>query len=419
LMRIRNASQVVMVCNKGERMKLGNEMNQIAIVQNGSIIVNHEGLIEAVGPAADLEAKYANYSFEIEIDGTGKSIVPGFVDAHTHCVWSGDRVHEFAMKLAGATYMDIHKMGGGIGFTVQHTRASSPAELQESLILRLNRMLKFGTTMIEGKSGYGLETETEMKMLEVLHNASKVHPIEIVSTYCGAHSVPKGSTAAQACEDIIHNQIPTLLRLKKEGKISPQNIDIFFEKGVFELEETRKILQAGKDAGLLLNFHGDELNPMKSGQLGGELGAQAISHLEKVDEEGILAMAKKPTVAVLLPTTAYLLRLEVPPARKMIEHNVPVALGSDFNPNAHCMSMPFVMNLACVTMKLTMNEALVASTINSAASLDRSATNGSIEVGKYGDFVVLNNPNWEHLIYELVDPPIQYVIKKGKIVHKS
>jgi len=287
------------------------------------------------------------------------------------------------------------------------------------LISRLDRMMHFGTTVVEAKSGYGLETETEMKMLQVLHEVDKIHPMDIVSTFLGAHSIPKGSNAKLATEDIIVNQIPSLIKLKKEGKISPQNIDVFCEKGVFETDDSRKILQAGKDAGLLLNFHGDEINPMKSGQLGGELDATAISHLEKVDEEGIIAMAKKPTVAVLLPTTAYILRLEPPPARKFIERNVPVGLGSDFNPNAHCMSMPQVMNLACVLMKMTMNESLVAATINSAASLERSHQYGSIEVGKYGDFVVVNNPNWEHIIYEMVDPPIEYVIKKGKIVHKS
>jgi len=325
-------------------------------------------------------------------------------------------VHEFAMKLAGATYMDIHKMGGGIGFTVEHTRKSSKEELKQLLISRLDRMLNYGTTVIEAKSGYGLETETEMKMLEVLHEVDQLHPIDIVSTYLGAHSVPKGSTAAQATVDIINNQIPALKKLRDEGKISPQNIDVFCEKGVFEVDDSKKILQAGKDAGLLLNFHGDELNPMKSGQLGGELGASAISHLEKVDDQGIQAMAKKPTVAVLLPTTAYILRLECPPARKFIENGVPVALGSDFNPNAHCMSMPHVMNLACVMMRMTMNEALVAATINAAASLEKSKQYGSIEVGKYGDFVIINNAKWEHLIYEMVDPPIEYVIKKGKVV---
>lgn len=209
------------------------------------------------------------------------------------------------MKLSGATYMDIHKMGGGIGFTVECTKQSSEKELLDLFLSRLDRMLKYGTTTVEGKSGYGLETETEMKMLKVLHNAGKHHPMEIISTYLGAHSIPKGSTASQACEDIIKNQIPALIvlhsitikicfhfiysfyflfikELQKKGEISPKNIDVFYEKGVFEEKETKEILHAGKNVGLMINFHGDELHPMKSGKLGSEVGAQAISHLECV-----------------------------------------------------------------------------------------------------------------------------------------
>jgi len=199
-----------------------------------------------------------------------------------------------------------------------------------------------------------------------------------------------------------------------------QKILIFsLKKNVFEEKETREILQAGKEAGLELNFHGDELTYVKAGELGGELNALAISHLEHISDEGIISMSKKPTFAVLLPTTAYILRIASPPARKIIEGNVPVALGSDFNPNAHCLSLPFVMNLACVNMKMTMNEALVATTINAAASLNRSKTHGSLEVGKRGDFIILDAPVWEHLIYQMVDPPISHVIKGGKVVYSK
>jgi len=315
--------------------------------------------------------------------------------------------------------MEIHKMGGGIGFTVEHTKRSSNEELLQLLIPRLDRMLSFGTTTLEAKSGYGLNAETEMRLLQVLHECKRLHPMEIVSTFLGAHSIPKGLTAPIYAKDIIENQIPMMKLLREQGKISARNIDVFCEKGVFEVEDSRRILQAGKEAGLLINFHGDELNPMGSAILGAEIEATAISHLEKIDDIGIHAMSKKPIVAVLLPNTAYVLRLEYPPARKLIENQVPVALGSDFNPNAHCLSMPYVMNLACVMMKMTMNESLVASTLNSAASLDISSTHGSIEVGKVADFVLLNHPIWEHLIYEMVDPPIELVIKKGVVVFEN
>eukprot|EP01119_Soliformovum_irregulare_P016125 TRINITY_DN4631_c0_g2_i1.p1 TRINITY_DN4631_c0_g2~~TRINITY_DN4631_c0_g2_i1.p1 ORF type:complete len:455 (-),score=81.33 TRINITY_DN4631_c0_g2_i1:12-1301(-) len=415
LLRIRHA-KLVTISRRGDRFKIGKEMDRVEIIENGTVIVNQEGLIIDVGTDEELSNQYANKRFLSDVDATGMSVVPGFVDAHSHPVWSGDRVHEFAMKLAGATYMDIHKMGGGIGFTMEKTKQSSEEELKSLLKKRLDRFLSFGTTTLEGKSGYGDDLDSEVRLLKVLHEADQEHPVEIVSTYLGAHSVPKGLTAAQHARNVIEIQLPRIIELKQEGVISPRNIDVFLEKGIFESEETKQILEAGKAAGLLLNFHGDEIHPMGSGLLGGKLGATAISHLERVDDEGIEAMSIKPTVAVLLPTTAYVLRIEPPPARKLIEGGVPVALGSDFNPNAHCQSMAHVMNLACVTMRMTMNEALVAATLNAAASLDLSHSHGSIEVGKVADFVVIDHPSWEHIIYEMADPPIQSVYKRGKRV---
>lgn len=419
-LRLKNAKQVVTVCNAGEKMKRGKEMDQVSIIENGTVVVDLMGKIAFVGNESTTNAasflSLPSSEFEQDLDVSGKCILPGFVDGHTHPVWSGSRVHEFAMKLAGATYMDIHKAGGGIGFTVQHTRNSSQEELEGLLSKRLDRMIKAGTTCVEAKSGYGLETETEMKMLKVLHNVGKVHPITIISTYLGAHSVPKGTPVAEYTNDIITKQLPELKRLMDANEISPKNIDVFFEKGVFEKEETTKILKAGKDLGLLLNFHGDELNFVGAGELGGELGARAISHLEEISPEGIKAMADKQVFAVLLPTTAYVLRIKPPPARSLIDQNVPVALGSDFNPNAHCLAMPFVMNLACVTMRLTMNESLVAATINAAGSLGVADEHGSIEPGKWGNLILLDAPRWEHITYELYDPPIESVFVKGKVI---
>jgi len=397
-------------------MKRGAEMNEVAVVSDGSIVVNNDGLIEAVGPSKEISSAYKEEDFETVVDAAGMSVIPGFVDGHTHPVWAGDRVHEFAMKLAGASYMDIHKVGGGIGYTVSCTRDSSEDDLLHSLLQRLRRMLKSGTTTVEAKSGYGLEADTEIKMLRVLHRAQAAQEVDIVSTFCGAHSVPKGSTAAQAADDVINVQLPALKAATERGEISPANIDVFLEKGVFELEDTRRILKAGQACGLKLNYHGDELSYQHAGELAGELKALAVSHLEHVSEEGMKAMAAVPTVAVLLPTTAYVLRIAPPPARKLIENGVPVALGSDFNPNAHCMSMPFVMNLACVLMHMTLNEALVAATINSAASLGLEDKCGSLEAGKQADMVLVGASRWEHVAYQLVDPPIAIVCKKGRIV---
>eukprot|EP00026_Physarum_polycephalum_P001392 Phypoly_transcript_01393.p1 GENE.Phypoly_transcript_01393~~Phypoly_transcript_01393.p1 ORF type:complete len:426 (+),score=73.98 Phypoly_transcript_01393:1967-3244(+) len=418
MLRIRNIEQLVVVETNKKLFKCGKDMDHVDIIPNGTVIVNNNGVIVDIGPDSLLFDKYIDTSFEKDLDGKGMCVLPGLVDGHTHPVWAGDRVHEFAMKLAGATYLDIHKAGGGIGFTVEHTRNATEAQLQALLKTRLDRMIKFGTTLAEAKSGYGLDFDTEVKMLKVIKNASD-HPVELVSTYLGAHSVPKGSTAQQYSKEIVDTYLPKIKELKDKGEIDPQNIDVFYEKGVFEHAESRAILEAGKKHGFEINFHGDELNAMGCAEVGGELGALAISHLEKVSDEGIKQMAKKPTFAVLLPTTAYILRLEPPPARKLIENNVPVALGSDFNPNAHCLAMPLVMNQACVLMRMTMNEVLVAATLNAAASLRRSDTHGSLETGKFGDMIVLAAPKWEHIVYQLADPPIKYVIKKGKIVYEA
>ncbi|XP_072310654.1 probable imidazolonepropionase isoform X2 [Eucyclogobius newberryi] len=418
---VKNAKQVVLICSNGEKYLTGDGMQHLRIIENGSIIVGSDGRIEAVGAADTIRVDYSEASFDKVIDATGMCVLPGLVDAHTHPVWAGDRVHEFAMKLSGATYMDVHRAGGGIHFTVEHTRAADASELVASLSSRLQRMLHSGTTLVECKSGYGLDLQTELKMLKVIETVRRALPINISSTYCGAHAVPKGKTVVEATEDILQVQLPKLKECMETGAIQVDNIDVFCEKGVFDLTSTKSILQAGKDMGLNINFHGDELHPMNSAQLGAELGAQAISHLEEVTDEGIAAMAKANTAAVLLPTTAYILRLPQPRARDMLKAGVIVALGSDFNPNAYCCSMPIVMHLACVNMRMSMSEALAAATINAAYALGCSSTHGSLEVSKDGDLLVLNTTRWEHLIYQLGGHKelIRYVVIKGNVIYDN
>ncbi|KAK1169029.1 putative imidazolonepropionase [Acipenser oxyrinchus oxyrinchus] len=418
---VKNAKQVVLVCTNGEKFLTGKEMQNIAVIENASLVIGKDGLLKAVGPVDRIDSQFQGASFETVIDASGMCVTPGLIDAHTHPVWAGDRVHEFAMKLAGATYMEVHQAGGGIHFTVEHTRQASEAELLASLKQRLLRMLRTGTTLVECKSGYGLEQDTEVKMLSVIERARKDLPIGISSTYCGAHSVPKGKTAAEAMDDIINVQLLKLKEKMSKGELHVDNIDVFCEKGVFDLECTRAILQAGKDMGLQINFHGDELHPMNSAELGAELEALAISHLEEVTDNGIAAMARAKSSAILLPTTAYILRLKQPRARDMLDAGVIVALGSDFNPNAYCCSMPMVMHLACVNMKMSMKEALAAATINAAYSLGKSHTHGSLEVNKQGDLVILNSSRWEHLIYQFGGHQelIKFVIVKGNVVYEN
>ncbi|XP_039996852.1 probable imidazolonepropionase [Xiphias gladius] len=418
---VENARQVVLVCDGGEKYLTKPGMQNLCVIENGSIVIGSDGLIKAVGPAETIRAQYSEATFDKVIDATGMCVLPGLVDAHTHPVWAGDRVHEFAMKLAGATYMDVHRAGGGIHFTVERTRAAAAPDLLASLSSRLVRMQRAGTTLVECKSGYGLELQTELKMLEVIEGARRSLPINISSTYCGAHAVPRGKTVAEATDDILRVQLPRLKEQMSAGTLRVDNIDVFCERGVFDLSSTRAILQAGKEMGLNINFHGDELHPMNSAQLGAELGAIAISHLEEVTDEGISAMAKAKTAAVLLPTTAYILRLPQPRARDMLEAGVIVALGSDFNPNAYCCSMPIVMHLACVNMRMSMPEALAAATINAAYALGRSHTHGSLEVDKHGDLVVLAATRWEHLIYRLGGHQelVRYVVIKGSVVYDN
>ncbi|XP_072257382.1 probable imidazolonepropionase [Pyxicephalus adspersus] len=418
---LKNAEQLVLVCRNEEQFLLQEGMQHLAVLEKASLVIGNDGFIKAVGPTETIQNQFSQAVFETIIDCTGKSVLPGFVDAHTHPVWAGDRVHEFAMKLAGATYMDIHQAGGGIHFTVNHTEAASEETLYCSFKQRLERMLRTGTTLVECKSGYGLQLESELKMLRVIERAYREMEIGISATYCGAHSVPKGKSAETAATEIIENHLPALKELAVNEEVHVDNIDVFCEKGVFDLQSTKRILQAGKAIGLNLNFHGDELNPMNSAELGAELGALAVSHLEEISDEGITAMAAAKCSAVLLPTTAYILRLKQPRARDMLNAGVIVSLGSDFNPNAYCFSMPMVMHLACVNLKMSLNEALAAATINAAYSLGKSHTHGSLEVGKQGDAVIINAPRWEHLIYQFGGHQelIKYVVIKGKIVYRN
>uniref|UniRef100_A0A8D1ZSG9 imidazolonepropionase n=1 Tax=Sus scrofa TaxID=9823 RepID=A0A8D1ZSG9_PIG len=391
---LENARQVVAVCARGERFLARDVLHRLVVLEGASLVVGTDGFLKAIGPADAIRELFAEDTFEERIDCSGKCILPGLVDAHTHPVWAGERVHEFAMKLAGATYMEIHQAGGGINFTVERTRQASEEELFRSLQQRLGCMMRAGSTLVECKSGYGLSLETELKMLRVIERARR-----------------EGKTAPEALQE-----------LGRDGEIRVDNIDVFCEKGVFDREATRRILQSGKDMGLQINFHGDELHPMKAAELGAELGAQAVSHLEEVSDEGIAAMATARCAAILLPTTAYMLRLKQPRARKMLDEGVIVALGSDFNPNAYCFSMPMVMHLACVNMRMSMPEALAAATINAAYALGRSHTHGSLEIGKQGDLIIINSSrSAAHLIYQFGGHHelIEYVIVKGKVVYKK
>jgi imidazolonepropionase len=419
-LRISHLSQLICVEDiQDQGFRTGEYMSKLQVIQDGAILVDQDGIIAYVGTTKDAP-QVNDYDIDTILDGHGKAAIPGLCDAHTHSVWAGDRVHEFAMKLAGASYMDIHKMGGGINYTVKHTREADEEILYNDLVKRLKCMNSLGTTLVECKSGYGLDTLTEMKMLRVIDRAQKDLPfLDVVGNFCGAHSVPEGSTEEQALKTVINEMIPVLAKEQVEGRLSSVKlIDVFADEGVFSATSAKQVLEAGAKIGLLGNFHGDELTYQGCGELAGKLKCRAVSHLEQVSNAGIASMKESHTAAVLLPTTAYVLRITPPPARNLIDSGVPVALGSDFNPNAHCLSMPHVMNLACITMKMTVEEALVASTLNAAYSMGMETTHGSLEVGKCGDIVLVEAPRWEHIIYQFGGlPPLCAVIKDGFMRH--
>ncbi|TKR58021.1 hypothetical protein L596_030649 [Steinernema carpocapsae] len=419
-----NIKQIVQVTDDPECLFLrGEDMGKIKILESENsdlaVLVDVDGVISHIGCNSELKALAKSTKCRESVDAEGGCLVPGLVDGHTHPVFAGDRVHEFAMKLAGASYMEVQQAGGGIHFTTKKTREAVDSELLESLEEIGVEMLKAGTTTLEAKSGYGLDTETEMKMLDVIEMANAIFPLEFSATFCGAHAIPKDSDEWLQTELIINEMIPRIVEEKANGNMTcVENIDVFCEKGVFEVDSSRRILMAGKSAGLRINFHADELTRLGGAEMGAEIGARAMSHLEEISPAGIAAMAKSKSVGVLLPTTCYMLRLKAPPARDMIDQGVIVALGSDFNPNAFCLSMPTVMHLACVTFKMSMPEAFVASTLNAAYSIGRSKRIGAITVGRQADLIVLEAPKWEHLIYRFGCHAmvIKHVIKNGKVV---
>ncbi|MES1913971.1 MAG: hypothetical protein MHM6MM_006112 [Cercozoa sp. M6MM] len=416
---VHNCSQVVTVSrDPSVQFKVGDDLKELNIIPDGAVLVDAEGKIASVGTwhevlqhlqCASLADVVAAGLVDTVVDAKRQVLLPGFCDGHTHACFAGDRVHEFELKLAGASYMEVHAAGGGIGYTVEQTAQASEDTLYDLLSKRVTRMLRLGTTLVEVKSGYGLSKQRELRMLRVIDRVAREHEADIVSNFCGAHSVPKGMTASDAADDVIAQ----LTQVKEDTGATL--CDVFCETGVFERDDTERILRAATEKGMLLNFHGDELSHTGACEMAADLGARAVSHCEHVTEEGMRKMAEKKVAAVLLPTTATVLQIEMPPARALIQHGAIVALGSDFNPNAHTMSMPQVMHLACTHMRMQPAEALVAATLNAAYSMDREATHGSLCVGKQGDLVLLAAPTFAHVAYQS-PAPISAVFKNGKQV---
>jgi imidazolonepropionase len=412
---IHTATQLLTIASPDGPRK-GSSMSDLGLIEHGAVAVEGDRIL-FVGPSRDVLAQ-ASKDTRL-IDASGKVIMPGFVDPHTHLVFAGDRAAEFEMRLRGATYLEIMAAGGGIMNTVRTTRAASLDELVGQSGRRLDRMLAHGTTTAEAKTGYGLDTETELKMLEAIRLLDESHPIDLVATFLGAHAIPTEyqGRGEEYVNLVIEEMLP---RVQSEGygdDEGPFFCDVFCEEGAFSLEQSRRILERAKEIGMGLKIHADEFTSLGGAALAAELGATSADHLACTPEEEIKLLADSGTVAVLLPGTPFGLgEAHYSPARKMIELGVPVALATDLNPGTcYCEAMPFVMALACHQMGMTPAEAIVAATVNAAHAVSMGNEVGSLEVGKKGDLLILDVPDYRHLTYRFGTNLVETTVKGGRI----
>lgn len=407
---IENIGELVTVAGSTRR---GREaMRDIRVLSGPASVLIRDGKIVYAGPSADCP----QVRTEVErIDAEGHCVLPGFVDSHTHLVFGGFREDEFQWRLAGESYMSIMEKGGGIAATTTATREASAEELTEAALLHLRSMLRMGVTTMEAKSGYGLDMETELRQLEVAKRLDEMQPIDVVSTYLGAHDIaPEYEGDPDGYIDFI---IREMLPLVKERGLA-RNVDIFTEKNVFDLEQSRRLLTAARDMGFATKMHADEIYPLGGAGLAADLGCLSADHLLKISDKDIDKMAKSQTVSTLLPLTAFSLMDDYAPARKMIDAGCAVALASDLNPGScFSCSIPLMIALATIYMHMSVEEAVTALTINAATALGLQDEIGSIEEGKAGDVVILRYPSYKFLSYHFGMNIVETTVKGGIPYH--
>jgi imidazolonepropionase len=407
---ITKANELITLRSTSKEPVKKEKKRDLGIINDGSVAV-HQGKIVAVGKTGKIEQHYRS---KMVVDASGKVVMPGFVDSHTHLVFAGAREEEFELRLQGLSYMEILAKGGGILKTVRATRKASKEQLVDYGKKTLDVMLEHGTTTVEAKSGYGLTIKDEIKCLEVAKELDETHPIDVVSTFLGAHAVPpeyKGETDKYV-KLVAEEMIPEVA----ERRLA-EFCDVFCEEGVFNVEQSRKILQAGRDYGLKLKIHADELTNLGGAELAAEVKAISAEHLLFASESGLKAMAKEGVMAVLLPTAAFSLMADkYADARKIVQFGVPVALGTDFNPSCWTENMQMAIAFACREMRLTVAEAIIASTINAAHAVDCAQEVGSLERGKKANIIILDVPNYKFLGYRFGVNLVDKVIKDGNIV---
>lgn len=436
---IRHASELV-TC-RGKAPRRGREMADIGLIEDGAVLLS-DGRIEAVGTTKELDQRLgldpkqadalhhetasissqAAEPADTELNGQPatilnaweKTVLPGFVDSHTHFIFGGFRADEFSWRLKGDSYMSIMERGGGINATIRPTKEASEEDLIAAGMDRLNRMAEFGVTTVEGKSGYGMDCETELKQLRVMKELDRRHPLDVVSTFLGPHSVlPEYKGREREFLDYMLTQVMPLVKKENLAEFA----DIFCEKNVFSIEDSEYYLNQAKKLGFRLKIHADEMYPLGGGKLAARAGAVSADHLLKASDEGIRQMAEAGVISTLLPATAFCLKEEYAPARKMIDSGCAVALASDLNPGS-CFtnSIPLLIALGCIYMNMSIEEVITALTINGAAAVGRADTIGSIEEGKQADILIMKYPSIAYLPYHTAVNQVETVIKKGEII---
>ncbi len=406
---IKNATQVV-TCS-GFAGKRGKEMSDLHVIENGTVVVTDGIISHVLKQGESIPVNESEYTI---IHAEGKALLPGFVDPHTHFVFAGYREEEFSWRMRGDSYMSIMERGGGIVNTTRATREASEEELIAVGKQRLDAMLRLGITTVEGKSGYGLDKETELKQLRAMQKLNHCHPVDVVSTFLGPHATPaEWKGREDAFIDFNINEV--LPQVARENLA--EFADIFCEKNVFTIEQSRKFLTAAREQGFKLKIHADEIVQFGGSELAAELKCLSADHLLQASDEGIRAMAETGVVATLLPLTAFSLREEYARGREMIDKNCIVALATDLNPgSSFSSSVPLLFALACIHMQLSPEEAVTAFTINSAAAIDKADKIGSIDVGKQGDLVLLQFPSYKFLPYHVGMNIVETVVKKGEVL---
>jgi imidazolonepropionase len=403
-----HASQLVTLTGP-RRARIGPELSELGIIRDGGMLIRN-GTIERVGASDEIEKNVGDAEV---VDAGGRVVMPGFVDAHTHLVFAGNRLDDFERRARGETYDQIANAGGGIWSTVEKTRAASELDLVTQAKRHANWLLSCGTTTVEAKSGYGLTVEDELKILRVMRQLNEEVPLEIVPTFLGAHAVPRELSPDEYLDVVITEMLPRVIAEKLA-----EFCDVFCELGYFNIDQSRKILSAAKKVGLSLRGHVDQLTNSGGAKLMAEMGATTADHLEQTDEQGIAALKKANVQPVLLPGSVYALgSSRYPRAREMIEAGLAIVLATDFNPGSSpTPSMPMVLSLACTQMKMSPAEAITASTVNAAYSVNRGDRVGSIEPGKLANFVIFDCKDYREVAYWFGMPQTHSVYVRGDCV---